>query len=243
MVENLALSADWVIRQVSSDVWRHIFGHLYQELRDSELPHAILYLSHVCSSWRAIVNNAPELWTRIYIKIFPPDCCVKIKLELLYLALQNSREIPLNMTFVADDSSSANARLVIEAGKLFFGAVKRANSLEMHGMEGFPWKEIEADIRTGETLETLSEIQKVPYNAETGGSQIWRNLATSDCAKLLRAEMPIPDHESTHLQGVRQTQEFVEVCGGGVRQTQEFVEVCGGVRTPPQTFLNLDKYF
>ncbi|PPQ96618.1 hypothetical protein CVT26_010683 [Gymnopilus dilepis] len=80
------------------------------------------------------------------------------------------------MTFVADGSSGADTRLVVEAGKLFFGAVKRAKSLAMHGMEGFPWKEIEADIRSGEMLETLSLDLKLPDNddgAISAISKIW----------------------------------------------------------------------
>ena len=77
---------------------------------------------------------------------------------------------------------------LVEAGKLFFGAVKRAKSLELHGMEGFPWKEIKADIRSGETLETLSLYLKLPDNDDgdiSAISKIWspspslRNLTWS----------------------------------------------------------------
>ncbi|CAG8621672.1 1078_t:CDS:2, partial [Acaulospora colombiana] len=64
------------IWKISSDVWVKVWKYFVREALDDYLkknPHdhgmkpPILTLSQVCSSWRRLVYNIPELWTLVYV--------------------------------------------------------------------------------------------------------------------------------------------------------------------------------
>ena len=176
MVENLSISADWVIHRVPLDVWRHMFNFVHQESPISTLPdiNDIVRLSHVCSSWRDIVTNAPELWTRVYITIDPHKPLVKPRIELLSLILRNARDMPLIMSFNAHGFWHVNLDLILEIAKLFFRAAKHAKHLAWAVPDEFPLHELVAEIQEGPLLQSLSI--NLPYRVDhiiTVASKLW----------------------------------------------------------------------
>ncbi|PPR05341.1 hypothetical protein CVT26_011606 [Gymnopilus dilepis] len=93
MVQITSLSADWVIHNIPFDVWRHIFGIFFQQ--SSNDTRKSVLLSHVCSTWRSIVTNAPELWTTVNLTIKTSD--EQSQASLFSLVLRNSGNMPLRM--------------------------------------------------------------------------------------------------------------------------------------------------
>ncbi|KAF8884562.1 hypothetical protein CPB84DRAFT_1816945 [Gymnopilus junonius] len=71
--KHIPLTANWVVENVPVDIWRTIFDILITQLRapdpDSDPTQAALILTHVCSSWRTIASNTPELWTDVDVCI------------------------------------------------------------------------------------------------------------------------------------------------------------------------------
>ncbi|PPQ78697.1 hypothetical protein CVT26_005482 [Gymnopilus dilepis] len=168
MVENSALSTDWVIHQVPPDIWRHVFDLIHPKLHPFMYKDVndIIRLSHVCSSWRDIVTNAPELWTCIDVIIdLQIPYYVKPGVELLSLTLRNARDMPLIMSLlVLEAGSSEHLKFdsIVKSTKLFFQAAKRAKHLELALSEDFPFEQVEAEIQAVPLLQSLSI--NLPYS-------------------------------------------------------------------------------
>ena len=98
------LSTNWTIRFVPAEVWRRIFQFIASTSQPFDPAGIvdIIRVSHVCSTWRDIANNSPELWTNVALSFdqeggehcFPNE-------KLLALILRRSRTLPLTMGLVA----------------------------------------------------------------------------------------------------------------------------------------------
>ncbi|KAF8873981.1 hypothetical protein CPB84DRAFT_1798063 [Gymnopilus junonius] len=109
MQKHIPLTANWVVENVPVDIWRTIFDILITQLRapdpDSDPTQAALILTHVCSSWRTIASNTPELWTDVDVCIVseeekgssPGTDQPSLNLHTLCLVLRNARHVPLTM--------------------------------------------------------------------------------------------------------------------------------------------------
>ncbi|PPQ99874.1 hypothetical protein CVT26_009321 [Gymnopilus dilepis] len=133
MVELSALSVDWIIRNVPSEIWRSIFDIFYRDSPIETSSLDILHLSHVCSPWRTMINNSPEYWTKVSLKerfetyihwTFPNS-------ELLSLILRRSRDRPLTMALQSPDSPWGLKRCDVGPIKMFMNAVGRAKELAL----------------------------------------------------------------------------------------------------------------
>ncbi|KAF8896745.1 hypothetical protein CPB84DRAFT_1848108 [Gymnopilus junonius] len=77
MQKHIPLTTNWVVENVPVDIWWTIFNILITQLRapdpDSDPTQAALVLTHVCSSWRTIASNTPELWTNVDVCIISEE--------------------------------------------------------------------------------------------------------------------------------------------------------------------------
>ncbi|PPQ74596.1 hypothetical protein CVT26_007842 [Gymnopilus dilepis] len=164
MVQNSALSVDWVIDNVPPDVWRHIFGFLdlksYEGYRVEDGD--VVRLSHVCCLWRDVVNNSPELWTEVDLYVSP--MVMRPGIGLLSRILHNSRDMPLVMSLEIHGNSTAPSNLINDACQLFFREVLRAEHLDLRIYGQTPLQGIEAEIQGGLMLQSL--CINIPYEDE-----------------------------------------------------------------------------
>ena len=134
MPQDSTLQTDWVIQTVPEDVWKVIFEIYSHEI--SRQSSEFIRLSHVCSLWRSIVNNAPELWTDVGLDICFNErkkWTCKPNTELLSLILSRSRTMPLTMSL----EGGALTRVHIKSRhlkhlKVFLRATQRAKRLRLN---------------------------------------------------------------------------------------------------------------
>ncbi|PPQ76706.1 hypothetical protein CVT26_004384 [Gymnopilus dilepis] len=125
------MPADWLKRTVPPDVWRHLFGIFHRECTGSIAALDIIRISHVCSWWRNIINDAPELWTKVDIeaRLYRNFFWTGPNAECLALVLSNSRGLPLIMSLGTADRY--HERSDLEPIKVFMRAINRAKTLRI----------------------------------------------------------------------------------------------------------------
>ncbi|PPQ96539.1 hypothetical protein CVT26_006388 [Gymnopilus dilepis] len=131
MLKNSSLPANWLIRTVPTDVWRHIFGIFHREFTSSIAALDIICTTHVCSRWRSIINGAPELWTKVDVeaRCYREFCWAGPNVECLALVLSRSQGLPLTMSLVTANRSPERSDL--EPIKAFMRAINRAKTLSI----------------------------------------------------------------------------------------------------------------
>ncbi|KDR71236.1 hypothetical protein GALMADRAFT_143942 [Galerina marginata CBS 339.88] len=95
---------NWLITHLADDIWRTIFKLcvVHHESRLTRFGHQIHILSsQVCSRWRRIAINAPELWNKIHLHVNELGTR-SLGPEFLDLHLQRARSSPLRISLMAD---------------------------------------------------------------------------------------------------------------------------------------------
>ncbi|PPR04119.1 hypothetical protein CVT26_001348 [Gymnopilus dilepis] len=132
MARKTKLSTNWVIRFVPNDVWRCIF-HVISESSGHATPGilGVLRASHVCSSWRNVTENAPELWTNVVLEYCRRRKSIFPNVKLLSLFLSRSGNLPLTMEVTARKRPTSKEPLDVDALELFVGTMHRAKVLKV----------------------------------------------------------------------------------------------------------------
>ncbi|PPQ99873.1 hypothetical protein CVT26_009320 [Gymnopilus dilepis] len=123
------LRKDWVIAKVSLDIWRCIFGCVFDASLDKMKVKAIICLSHVCSTWRSIANTAPELWTHVEVHSPSATASTAPCSDLLSIILHNARTMALTM--VLHGVQYFNPDGDMSSVELFLRSLHRAKSLNL----------------------------------------------------------------------------------------------------------------
>ncbi|PPR00640.1 hypothetical protein CVT26_012336 [Gymnopilus dilepis] len=128
------LSTNWTIRFVPAEVWRRIFQFIASTSQPFDPAGIvdIIRVSHVCSTWRDVANNSPELWTNVALSFdqeggehcFPNE-------KLLALILGKSRSLPLTMGLVSTVQPMFRSVKGMKAVGLFLRTTHRAIMLKL----------------------------------------------------------------------------------------------------------------
>ncbi|PPQ97329.1 hypothetical protein CVT26_006565 [Gymnopilus dilepis] len=133
MARKSKLSTNWVIRFVPNDVSRFIF-HIIASSSSSSIEGGgtlgILRISHVCSSWRSIADNAPELWTNVVLA-YRNGVGAFQDVEFLSLVLTKSRNMPLTMEMTTKGRPIFKTSKDVKALELFLRTTHRAKILKL----------------------------------------------------------------------------------------------------------------
>ena len=127
------MSTNLHIIQVPADVWREIFAIVVAAAEDqTDKTLVTLRFTWVCSTWRTIASEAPELWTHINMVVKHNGELRFMNVQFLSLILQNASGMPLTMKlsnwlFRPRPSRPLDIQLLI----LFLQNTFRAKSLEV----------------------------------------------------------------------------------------------------------------
>ncbi|PPR00964.1 hypothetical protein CVT26_015557 [Gymnopilus dilepis] len=119
------LSANWVLRFVPADVWRFIF-----QINSSAIL-STLRVSQVCSSWRSITDNAPELWTNIVLYYTREEGHVTPDADFFSYLLAKSRNMPLTMGLLASERIAFDGGNTAKVLEVFLRSMHRAQRLKL----------------------------------------------------------------------------------------------------------------
>ncbi|KDR71888.1 hypothetical protein GALMADRAFT_253669 [Galerina marginata CBS 339.88] len=104
------LTQNSAVNQVPYDVWRTIFGIYVSDSAESSIEFdpndGPLLLGQICSAWRRITVESPELWCNIEVAV-DEDCRAFPKKELLEVALERARRSLLRLGLRVRDEEKA----------------------------------------------------------------------------------------------------------------------------------------
>ena len=136
MDQRSKLPPDWVLHKVPLDIWRAIFHIFHHECSIITAASEMISLSHVCSSWRATIKDAPELWTKVGLVTRTNHCSIhypSTKTELLSLVLERSKGMPLTTMneFSETRTRPPPAEFDLAPVELFLKATARARTSDL----------------------------------------------------------------------------------------------------------------
>lgn len=145
------------IRLLPMEVIREIFTHClevnnYDHVGSISIP---LFLTHVCSSWRTIAINKPDLWTQIWVVIENDDKRPGWP-AIVKLWVERSRELPLS--FHIQESETHNH--LKNPDSVFF------RTLDILTPQSHRWKSVELVNRNFQAVGEIEWFRKLPERRE-----------------------------------------------------------------------------
>ncbi|PPR00961.1 hypothetical protein CVT26_015555 [Gymnopilus dilepis] len=126
------LSTNWVIRFVPAELWRSIFRFVSASSPfDESGILRILGVSQVCSSWRSITDNSPELWTNVVLRYNGKKKRSFPNANFHSYVLKKSRGLPLTMGILAATLPTFSSVKDTKALELYLKAMHRAKMLRL----------------------------------------------------------------------------------------------------------------
>ncbi|KAK7031289.1 hypothetical protein VNI00_013543 [Paramarasmius palmivorus] len=151
--------AQSAVRKVPFEIWREIFtevclaspvGSFWISTATNREPIVSLPtwdLSHVCSTWRRIVQDCPALWSSITVNLhnLNPDISIPLQTYLI-----NSKDHPLNIEIVFDRCNRSKPD-----GPPFWLTANGRTALFMLVGHASRWKELSLSVESGTAPEIL----------------------------------------------------------------------------------------